>query len=256
MAWKDSFTLVSIDVKTSKNSIRGNFATGSELMKKIVYPDNKNEIKKRDGLCDEAVQYLKRTIELYPKEIQAITQLAYLYFDCYKDIAKSLHCYAMVLKNSNATINTSEYYAAKYILNQTDLLLNSNEIPSTPSEIIQSCDELLEAKPDFGEAYYIKGLMYAKYLNNKELGLINFEKALSLDFEKTATFYKDIGVFYGISANYEKAVQCLLKAIELNDDPNDYVTFRNLGIFYQKLGDMKNADFYLIKSNEMHPKNL
>jgi len=250
-AWKDNFTLFQTDVKTSKNSAKINLGLGHCLSKKAVNPTDEDERQRRSELCEEAAQYLKRAIEIYPEYTDAIEQLGSLYFNCYKDIAKALHYYAVALRN---TIKKSDaiYNNAKVILNSTNSLLSENKTSSSPNEIIRSCDELLSVRPDFGEAYYIKGLIYGKYLNNIELSLVNFEKAASLDFEKTARFYEDIGVIYGIVAKHEKSLQYLLKAVEL--EPDNHVTYTNIAVAYQLLGDMNNAGIYMAKGNEMKKK--
>ena len=88
--------------------------------------------------------------------------------------------------------------------------------------------------------------------NEEELSLVNFEKALSFDFPKTTEFYEDIGAAYAISGQYEKAVQYLLKAVEL--DTGDPATYTNLGIIYQQLGDIDSASLYMTKGDEMREK--
>ena len=241
--WKDNFTLHTTDVKTSKNSAKGNYIAGLTLLRAAIFPSNEIETQKKDELYDRAFLHLKRTLELYPQHDGAIEELGNLYFERYKDIVKTLSCYAMVLER-NTALNS-----AKFVFNQTVKLLHNNQTPSTPEEIIHACDKLLKIKPDVGEAYYIKGVIYYKYLDNDELSLINIEKADSFDFPKTIDFYNYAGIIYGISGNYEKAIQYLLKAIELGS--NDYATYINLGTTYKLLGDIKNANFYMNKGNEM-----
>ncbi|MCL2290565.1 MAG: glycosyltransferase family 39 protein [Bacteroidetes bacterium] len=243
-AWKDSFTLYKTDIKTSKNSVKGNYLHGYDLLKKATYPSNE---KQRNELCEEAAKHLKRAVKLYPGHADAIEKLGNLYFDCYKDVAKALHYYTMALKLN--TENIAVLNSIKIILDQTDNLLAENRITSTLDDLIQSYDELLSIKPDLGEVYYVKGLIYGKYLNNNKLALDCFEKALVADFLKTAKFYEDAGTIYALSGNYEKALHYLLKAIELGSD--DYITYINVGVIYQQLGNSKNAHLYMQKGNEI-----
>ena len=245
-AWKDNLTLFETDIKVSKNSALGNYFVGYHLSRKAFCPSNKRETEEKDELCDEAAKYLKRAVELHPTFTDAIEQLGKLYFICYADVAKSLHYYARAIQS--APKKNDIYNSAVYVLNQIDIL-DENQISSTPHEILQACDELLEVKPYFGEVYYIKGFVYGKFLQNAELALIWFEKALSLDFPKTANFYANLGTCYGISDNYEKAVMYLLKAVELGID--NYIPYLNLGIMYQQLGDMDNSNLYTKKGYEM-----
>ena len=246
LAWKDSFTLYKTDVKTSKNSAKGNYLYGYDLLKKATHSSTKSEIN-RNKLCKEAEKHLKQAIKLYPEHLEAITKLGNLYFDCYKDVAKALHYHGRVLKSE--IHNNSVLNSIKIIVEQTDELLAENLTSSTFEEIIQSCDEIVAIKPDFGEVYYAKGLIYGKYLNNKELALVNVEKALMMEFPKTARFYSDVGLIYGFSANYEKALHYLLKAVDLGAE--GYNIYLNIGVIYQRLGDLKNANDYLQKGNEI-----
>ncbi|MDR2972888.1 MAG: glycosyltransferase family 39 protein [Bacteroidales bacterium] len=247
-AWKDSFTLYETDVKISENSAKSNYLVGHVLLRKAIFPDNEKERNKKEYYCDEAARYLKRAIKIYPDHTDALIQLGNLYFDCYKDVAKSLHYFARAF--SSTSTRTDEIYNYTVIeLEQINGLLSENRINSTPIEIIQSCDEMLKIIPDFGELFYIKGLLYGKYLNNLELSLINFEKADSLYFPKTAIFYEDIGVAYAVSKNYKKALSYLLKAVESGS--TEPVIFINIGIVYEQLGDKNNANIYYRKGNEI-----
>ena len=246
--WKDNFTLLTTDVRTSKNSAAGNNAAGSQYLQKAIYPDNHNEAQLRNDYCDEAAQYFKRALQLFPHHVDATINLGNLYFDCYKDVAQSLHYFAMVIPYNTIRTNTV-IHSSKQVLNATLTLLDEKQINSTPEEIIRSCDELLIVQPNIGEAFYVKGVIYGKYLNNFELALINLEQALSMDFPKTANFYEYLGVAYGFSGNLSNSIQYLLKAIELGSE--DYNTYINLGVIYRQLGDMDNANLYTSKGNEM-----
>ena len=245
-AWKDEFTLYTTDIKTSKNSAKGNYTAGITTLKTAVFQNNTTESRRKGELCEEALQYLKRTLELYPQHDGAIEGLGNLYFDCYEDMPKALHYYAMVLERSTA-LNS-----ARFVLNQTIKLLYENQIAATPEEIIQSCNELLKSKPDFWEAYYVKGVIYYRYFDNDELALMNIEKANAFNVPKTIDFHNYAGIIYGVSGNYEKAIQHLLKAIELGS--KDYATYINLGTTYQLSGDMDKANFYLKKGGEIKEK--
>jgi len=243
MAWKNNLTLYTTDVKTSKNSAKGSYLLGQELLLTAVYPRNEHDAQKKDGLCDDAAKYLKRSIELYPRHVEAIKQFGFLHIDCYKDVARCLHYCTVAL-----WYDISMYSSIATILQQV-CDLDEHYVVSNPDEILQSCDQLLELEPNFGEVYYIKGIIYGKHLNDIELSLVNLEKALSLDFPKPAKFYAYLGTSHAMSANYEKALQYLLKAVEIGT--SDYNTYRNIGTIYEILGDMDNANLYMKKGAEI-----
>jgi tetratricopeptide (TPR) repeat protein len=242
--WKNNFTLMTSDIKTSKNSAKGNYEAGKQWNWKAVFPKNKEETQRKDEFCEEALKHLKRSIEIYPEYRDAFADIGTIYFDCYKDIPQTLHYYAIALQLNSA----KTYDNAKKVLTQINTYLNEHKTTYAAQDIIKACDELLNAKPDFGEAYYTKGLVYGKNLQNIKLSLLNLQKADSFDFEKTADFYQDLGVAYGMSGIYDKSIQYLLKAIELAPSYNRYIS---LGLSYQGLGDMENAKIYFNKGEEL-----
>jgi len=246
--WKDNFTLITTDVKTSKNSAKGNYEAGGAFLDKAVQPDDKNKIPE---YCYEAEQYFNHAIKIYPIYVDAMVRLGDLHAMFSGDIAQSLHYYAMALQY-NTLLNKKTDRITREILTMTNVLLDEKKITSTPEEILQSCDELLHVRPNMGEAYFVKGVIYGKYLNKLDLALANLEKALSMDFTKTVRFYEYLGTAYGMSGDYPKALQYLLKAVEMGTE--DRVTYLNLGVIYEKLGDKENARLYTSKGKEMAVK--
>ena len=247
--WKDDFTLFTTDVKTSKNSAKANYLASIQYVQKAISSDSDDDAQKRRAYCEEAVQLLIHAVQLYPQYMDALTMLGELYLDFYSDVAESLHYYTTVLQ-IDTTTGMVDYI--RNILYMTPALLDENQVSSTPREIIRACDALLKVEPDIGEAYYLRGLIYGKYLNNVEEAVAQFEQAFSMDFEKTARFYEDMGTVYGLYGDLSMAIQYLLKAVELGTD--SYTTYLNLGMVYQWLGDVVNADLYTTKGYAMRNK--
>jgi len=241
-AWKDNFTLLTTDVKISKNSVKGNFLAGSQFLLKAINLENENKDLHKSEYSNEALKLLLRSLQLYPQNMDAIEQLGILYFFCDTDVAQALHCYALLLQHKRSINKEKMMKSIIHILTSTDTLLDEKTTLSTPEEILISCDELLKAQDDIGEAFYLKGILFGKYLNNNELALENYKKALSIDFLKTAKFYEYTGVAFAISGDYSNALQYLLRAIELGTD--DYTTYINLGTIYKELGNYNTANFY------------
>ncbi len=118
--------------------------------------------------------------------------------------------------------------------------------------MLESCSKLIQAKPGLGEAYYLKGVLFGKYMNQLDSAFVYFEQANSMNFNKNAGFYKDIGVAYGMKGLYNKSIEFFTKAISL--DPNDSQSYYNLGVTYQQIGDIPNANVYLTKAEELKQK--
>lgn len=253
MVWKDNYTLYSTDVKISKNSAKANFFAGCEYYSKAIFTDTFEESQRSYDNCEEATQYFLKALKLLPLYPEAAYQLGSLYFYCKRDVAKSLHYYSIAFQFLSKKIG-SFIEGPKQVLDLTPEFLENNGIISTPEEIITSCDELLAVLPNFGEAYYVKGLVYGKYLNNIDLSILNFERSLTLDFQKTTKFYEYVGTAYGMKGNYSKAIMYLQKAIESGTD--DYATYINLGVIYRQIGDRSNAELFTSKGNEIKNNNI
>jgi hypothetical protein len=246
-AWKNDLTLFTTDVETSINSAKSNCSAGGKLIEEAQKPENKNNKEKHDALCVKAISYLERAVEIYPEYVDALNLLGNANYEYNANIAKSLHYYAKVLKLK--PFHNIAYGNARIVLSNAINLLNSGQSTSTYDEILASCNEIIAAQPAFGEAYHLAGVIYGKYKNDLKTALTYFEKANAQNFNKDAGFYRDLGVAYGMTANYDLALTNFLKSIEL--DPNDFQTYFNVGVTYQQLGDLKNASFYISKSNEM-----
>jgi tetratricopeptide (TPR) repeat protein len=202
-----------------------------------------------DKLYKQAIPYLEKSVKLYPKGtyIQASNLLANAYYQYNYDISKSLKCYAKCLSfNKNYA---SVYENTRIVANNAHELLDKNKTNSSPQEILQACDEVLKAAPDFGEIIHLKAVIYARFLNDINTGIKLLEEANAIEkFEKSMSFYKDMGIAYSFANNYPKALYYMLKSVELGAD--DYRTYRNIAAVYQRLGDMQNAKKYLAMSQE------
>ena len=244
-AWKDAFSLFITDVKTSPNSAKGNYEAGSTYMSKTLTMSNREDILM---CCYEADRYFKKALLLYPHYLDAMIRIGDLHATYSGNIAESLQYYARALQYE--TVFSSKIdKITREILNMTNILLDEKLIISTPEEMLKSCNLLLSVRPDIGEAYFVKGVIYGKYLHNVEAALANLEYALSIDFTKTVRFYEYLGAAYGMSGNYPDALQYLLKAVEMESDDID--TYLNLGIIYRKLGDIDNSLLFTEKGNKL-----
>jgi len=241
-AWKNDYVLFTTDVKVSSNSARCNRIAGEYMVQKAKFI--KTNSAKSDKLYQEAIAYLEKSVKLYPggNYFDALFLLGDSYYNYNYDIINSLKYFSKCLSYENNFYETA-YHNTQIIANYTLTLLNENKTRSTPQEIVHACDEILQIIPDFGEVIYLKGMIYAKYLNDAPTGIKLLEEANSLvQFEKTNGFYRDMGIVYALVNNYEKALFFMLKSIELgNTNHRQYV---NIAAVYQRLGDVKNANKY------------
>ncbi len=249
-AWESDLVLFTTDVEVSVNSAKSNCSAGGKLIEEAQKPENKNNKAVHDEMCLRAIGYLERSVEIYPEYVDALNLLGNAYYEYNFDVVKALHYYSLVLKNK--PYHNIAYGNARIVLQNVFGLLNSKSTQNTPEEIIGACYEITEVQPEFGEAYHLMGTLYGKYLNKIDSAYVYLEKANNCKFQKDAGFYRDLGVAYGMSGKFEDALKNFLKAIEL--DPDDSQTYYNAGVTYQQLGDIKSANYYILKSNEVKQK--
>lgn len=249
-AWENDLVLFTTDVQVSTNSAKSNCSAGGKLIEEAQKPENKNNPKVHNQMCVEAIGYLERSIEIYPKYIDALNLLGNAHYEYNFDVAKSLHYYSKVL--AIKPFHGIAYGNARIVLQNSFNLLNSAQTTATSQEIIYSCQEIIAVQPEFGEAYHLMGVLYGKHMNMLDSAMIYLQKADKCNFNKNASFYKDLGVVYGMSSMYPEALNSFLKAIEY--DPSDSQTYFNVGVTYQQLGDIQNANLYLSKSEELKQK--
>lgn len=262
--WENDTVLFCHDVEISSESAKGNCAAGGRTLERAQSKEVKDNDKElHDALCNKAIKYLKKSNEIYSSDgkrnskkhsssavySDAMNLLGNAYFEI-GDIANALDSYLNIIKAfPNHDIANSNI---KVVLNQTPGMLRNKLTTSTVPELLNVIGELIKVKPDCGEAYHVLGVLYGRELGNIEASLQCFEKAETCDFEKTAAYYKDLGVAYGISGNYEKSIPVLEKAIEL--DPDDDLSYTNLGYTYMNLGNTQKGQEYIAIGESLKQK--
>ena len=261
--WENDTVLFTTDVEVSSMSAKGNCAAGGRLLERAQSKAVKDDKELHDALCEKAIKYLKKSNEIYASDgkknskkhsstavySDAMNLLGNSYFEI-GDIAKALDSYTKIIALypqhdiANGNIHV--------VLMQTPGMLRNKLTTSTVPELLEVLGTLIQVKPECGEAYYVLGVMYGRELGNMEASIQCFEKAETCKFEKNASYYKDLGVAYGISGNYAKSITALEKAIEL--DPDDDLTYTNLGYTYMNLGDNAKGQEYINKGEMLKQK--
>ena len=280
-AWKNDLILFSTDVKTSKNSAKSNCSAGGkilELAKSMKINDNKidknnleyailylkpdtkklpnlndstilNDTYKaiHSDLCQKSIDYLERSKKIYPQYSDALMLLANVYFEKDYNIVKCFQNYAISLKYNgyNKIIKNN---IKSIVINSKSIFTKKKPAVEEFLSIIKYSDEILALIPNFGELYYLKGVIYGMYMNDLSNSLQNLETAEKLipEAEKFAELYRDLGVATGIIKNYQKSIIYLEKALQLDStEANNYQTYINLAISYNSIGDVANYQKYM-----------
>ena len=261
--WENDTVLFTTDVEVSSMSAKGNCAAGGRLLEQAQskqVKDNDKEL--HDALCEKSIKYLKKSNEIYASDgkksskkhstavySDAMNLLGNAYFEI-GDIANALDSYTKIITAfPNHDIANGNIHV---VLMQTPGMLRNKLTTSTVPELLEVLGNLIKVKPECGEAYYVLGVLYGRELGNMEASIQCFEKAETCKFEKTAAYYKDLGVAYGISGNYAKSIPALERAIEL--DPDDDLSYTNLGYTYMNLGDNAKGQEYISKGEMLKQK--
>lgn len=261
--WKNDTVLFTTDVEVSSMSAKGNCAAGGRTLEQAQSEEVKENKELHDALCNKAIGYLKKSNEIYASDgsknskkqnstavySDAMNLLGNAYFEI-GDIANALDAYTKIISNypnhdiANRNISV--------VLMQTPGMLRNKLATSTVPELLEVLGNLIKIKPECGEAYYVLGVLYGRELGNMDASIQCFEKAETCKFKRNASYYKDLGVAYGIAGNYEKSIPALERAIEL--DPDDDLSYTNLGYTYMNLGDNAKGEEYINKGAMLKQK--
>lgn len=277
-AWENDYILFTTDVETSIGSAKSNTSAGGKIIEEVdklgkIIRDNPSSLKKIEKLFSKldlresekedllaggnpkevisniktykhkqlkkAIFYLNRAIEIHPSYVDALLLLGNAHYNFDKDYEKIWFSYEKILKK-----NPSH----KLVTKNWTIILNDS-IPSLKK--IKYHKNLLSYNPNLAENNYQIGNIYGRQLNILDSSIVYLEKtrALAPNLKKV---YKDLGVAYGMSQQFEKALPIMEKAHEL--DPSDPQILINIGITYQMLKDTEKANEYFLKAKNLKEK--
>lgn len=100
------------------------------------------------------------------------------------------------------------------------------------SEALKMFDQALEIAPDYYRAYYSKGNVFQRE-GKFPLAIQNYQKALEFGMEPN--LYLDSGWVYLVEKEFDQAIECFKKLIELGFF--DFLAYYYLGLTYQLKGE-------------------
>jgi tetratricopeptide (TPR) repeat protein len=232
-AWKDDFTLFTTDVRISSNSAKSNCTAGGILLEKA------QEIKDsttRNSYLSQSLAYLNKAVDIYPDYVDALRLLGNAYYELNKDIDKSVYFYKQVLSRNpydEVTYNNIHTILSKY---------------DSIDHKISIYEEILKINNRRFDINYKLGNLYGKHKNNIPKALAYLKTAASINPDNKDVC-KDLGVAFGMNGQFDESVKWLEKAIIL--DPDDYTLYINLGITYQRMGNIKKANENFLKAGKL-----
>ena len=118
----------------------------------------------------------------------------------------------------------------------------------TAAEMYEEAKKLAPAND--WEVYYGAGLCYA-FARNNERAIENFVKSNSIQRHECA--YLELGKLYTSTANYQKAVDVYLEALEFSPESSEIMT--TLGLLFLHVGDSGKAVMHLGNALTIDPRN-
>ena len=277
-AWANDYILFTTDVQTSIGSAKSNTSAGGKIIEEVeklekILRDKPSTIRNLEKTINKldlreeekkqllngnttkdiinniktfnnqelkkALSYLKRAVKIHPSYIDALLLLGNANYKLNKNYNATWAAYENILKK-----NPRHQLVAK-----NWMIIMNDSIP--PRKKIKYYQKLLIYNPNIFECNYQIGSIFGKNLNILDSAIIYLEKARAI-LPNEKKVYKDLGVAYGMSNRFDKALPIMLKAHEL--DPNDYQILINIGVTYQRLGDNKNANKYFLLAKQAQKK--
>jgi tetratricopeptide (TPR) repeat protein len=106
-------------------------------------------------------------------------------------------------------------------------------------EALGDIETAIELNPNFAEAYYSRGLLYAKTGGEPSKAFADFNKAIALN-PNYADAYSNRGNMYLSLREFQKAINDCTKAIKLSTDGSP-IPYFNRGIAYANMGEVEKA---------------
>lgn len=267
-AWANDYMLFTTDVLTSKGSAKSNTSAGGKMIEevekfeKVLRESPKNfklmaETIESSNLRDadkqallegginanlklkleqfnhqhlaQALAYLEKAVEIHPTYVDALLLLGNAHYKYNKNFDGTWQAYEKILiKNPSHKLVEQ---------NWTLILSDSLDM----KQKIQFYKKYLKYNPRHFESYYQIGNIYGRGLNQLDSAIVYLEYAKAINPNNSKVF-KDLGVAYGMSKMYEKALPAMQRAYAL--DPNDKQIALNIGVTYQMIGKIDSAQYY------------
>jgi len=207
-----------------------------------------------------AVEFIKRSIAIQPKNPQALNNLASTYvslenydlaleiyqnaIDLNPNFTDALFNKANLLKKLNKTDEALNFYNQALHINPTytEVLINKGNLLkeiNKPNEALECYKRAISSRANFAQAYYNAGLIL-NTLERYEEAIKYFNKAIKIS-PGFAEAYSDASTSLCATNQFTEALAAANKSIALN--PSHIEAYNNRGIVYGKMNqNIKAAD--------------
>ncbi len=232
--WKDNYTLFRTDLAKQPNDSRLYFYLGDE-MAETVFPNEKDPIKQKQ-IIRESINYLKKSVEIYPLFTDAHTETgkAYLLAEMYDSAVYHLR----------TAISQSPYQSIA-ANNLGTVYMRTSKFP----EAIEAYKLALTINPVFVQASFNLGCCYVQ-THQYDSAIYHLTQAVTRD-PNYVDAYMQMGMAYFQTKQYDKAEPLFKKALEIN--PGDVNAVNNLGAIYLNQNKYPQAIEIFKKAIAMNP---
>lgn len=235
--WKDNYTLLSHDVKSSSQSARIRYAFGSAILFEKAFPEKNEEAKKE--YLQRSIAELEKGIAILPTYAEAIYNLMLAYHETGDDQSAVRNWERAYAMRKNAK---EEFFTA------AALSYGSLKEYNKAIGILKAGAAMY---PSSKNIYNNLGL-YLMDVNQTDSSIIYLQKAIQVDSAFSSAWF-NLGNAWARKLDYHKAIEAFNKTIELN--PLNEDGWNNLGNSYAAMNDFKNALKYFLKVEELNPGN-
>ena len=266
--WKNNFTLLQADVKSSPNSTKLHASLGAYLAEEA---EKTNDPGLRNEMLEESIDNLNTALTIYPKNSGAWLILGNTIYKYKKDLNKTIDAYqkSILYKNvdnidavynlaivqlennmpaqAKETLlkaNVSQPGQYKYLFGLGEVYAHSN----LPDSAVLYYKMAIQLKPNDGNAYHKTGITYGMQMNRIDDGLTWLNKAVELD-PANLVFLEDLAVANGIKGNADAAINTAQKIIQI--DPGYIPAYHILSTSYLKKRDTAAFNMYEQKAKDL-----
>lgn len=243
--WKDDFTLLTTDVKTSTDSIKGNIAAAVTLLEEA----NKQDARASStAYRAQALEHAQKAAELYRSNIDlahvkgtSYQHLLVLLGNAYSANGRSedaLRSYKEALPG--AADRTSLYEMIQTTINQS----------SDVDFKIRSYQDFVQLDPDSFSFNYHLGLFYGKDKNDLARSILYLQRAVDIA-PKDVNALRGLGHAYTLAKDYDRAAGCFEKLVE--GDPGNPSLLGALYRLYTEAGRPEKADALRARIEQLAP---
>lgn len=257
--WKDNYTLFSTDIHTSPNSAKLNNALGGTALEFLDKPISTEE---KRFYVNQAKEVLNKAVTIYPKFENAWLLLGNAALKGDSNAVEAIQYYVKSLESNPGypEAKNNIQVALNYLKNEERVPVMKKmyeESGLNPTvgyyyaiqlrrvdqynEALRVLLQVIQKQPNYAEALSDAGLIYGqnKMMIDSSIHYLTLAVQANPDLEDAND---NLAVAYGVSGNFQMALQVLQQAIARN--PNHAKYYSTMSATYRALGDMNMANYY------------